>query len=93
MLRDHRFFDIDLVHPNFAATSYVWEQFVKSCIAPPAQEAMQHVQEIVTARSHRTRFPDTAAHKKFKESYAGKTKALMEKHPFLDLGKELQYFT
>jgi hypothetical protein len=92
VLRDHRFYDIDLVHPNFAATSYVWEQFVKSCIAPPVQEVMQQVQEIVTARSHRTRFPDTAAHKKFKDSYAAKTKALMDKYPFLDMNEELKYF-
>ncbi len=92
VLRDHRFYDIDLVHPNFAATSYVWEQFVKSSMASSTQEIMQQVQEIVTARSHRTRFPETAAHKKFKESYAGKTKAMIEKYPYLDLEKELQYF-
>ena len=92
VLRDHRFYDIDLVHPNFAATSYVWEQFVKSCMTQQVQDVMQQVQEIVTARSHRTRFPETAAHKKFKESYAGKTKAMIEKYPYLDLEKELQYF-
>ena len=93
VLRDHRFYDVDLVHPNFAATSYVWEQFVKSCMSPSVQEVMQQVQEIVTARSHRTRFPETAVHKKFMESYAAKTKALMEKYPFLNLQKELEYFT
>ncbi len=93
VLRDHRFYDIDLVHPNFAATSYVWEQFVKSCMASSVRDVMQQVQEIVTARSHRTRFPETAAHKKFKESYAAKTKSLMEKYPFLDMADELKYFT
>jgi hypothetical protein len=92
VLRDYRFYDIDLVHPNFPATAYVWEQFVKSCIATPACEVMLQVQDIVTARSHRSRFPETKAHNKFKESYAEKTRQLMDKYPYLDLGEEMQYF-
>ncbi len=93
ILRDYRFYDIDFVHPNFAATSYIWEQFVKSCIAPSDHELMAQVQEINTARAHRSRFPQTDAHKKFKESYAAKAKQLMDKYPFLDLRDELEYFT
>ena len=92
ILRDYRFYDIDFVHPNFPATQYVWEHFVRSCISPSAQEIMPQVLEIITARSHRSRFPETNAHKKFKESYAEKTKALMNKYPVLDMGDELKYF-
>jgi len=92
ILRDYRFYDIDFVHPNFPATTYVWEHFTKSCITPAAQEIMPQVQEIITARSHRSRFPETSAHKKFKESYAAKTKALMDKYPFLNMQDELKYF-
>src|SRR5690606_37966914 len=33
VLRDHRWYDIDLVHPNFAATSYVFEQFEQLCMS------------------------------------------------------------
>jgi len=93
ILRDYRYYDIDFVHPNFPATTYVWEQFVKSCIAPSVHDVMQQVQEIVTARSHRARFPETAAHKKFMDSYAMKSVALMDKFPFLDLSEEVEYFT
>jgi hypothetical protein len=93
ILRDYRFYDIDFVHPNFPATIYVWAHFVKSCITPSAHEVMKQVQDIVTARSHRTRFPETEAHKKFKASYAQKTQALMGKYPFLDLTGELAYFS
>ena len=93
VLRDHRYYDIDLVHPNYQATTYVWEQFVKACIDPAAHDLMQQVQEIATARAHRCRFPQTDAHKKFKTSYAHKAKALMDKYPFLDLGSEVDYFS
>ncbi len=93
ILRDYRFYDIDFVHPNYLATSCVWEYFAKACISPAAADLMQQVQEIVTARSHRSRFPETSAHKKFKDSYAAKVTALSEKHPYLDLSEELTYFS
>jgi GSCFA family len=92
ILRDYRYYDIDFVHPNYMATTYVWEHFAKSCIAAEAQEVMQQVHEIMTARAHRTRFPTTEAHRKFKENYFAKTKALVEMYPMLDLGGELRYF-
>jgi hypothetical protein len=92
ILRDYRFYDIDFVHPNYLATAYVWEQFVKSCIATDAQEVMKQVQDIATARSHRPRFPDTLAHKKFRQAYLAKTKALGLRFPFLDLSDEARFF-
>jgi hypothetical protein len=93
ILRDYRFYDIDFVHPNYLATTYVWEHFVKAAITPSIHDVMQQVQEIVTARSHRSRFPGTNAHKQFKESYAEKTIALMNKYPYLDLSAEMKYFS
>jgi hypothetical protein len=92
ILRDYRFYDIDFVHPNYLATSYVWEQFVKACIGPDTAAVMQQVQELMTARGHRTRFPGTEAHRKFKESYLRKANVLSENHPYLDLSSELAYF-
>lgn len=92
ILRDYRYYDIDFVHPNYLATSFVWEQFVNACIDAPTKELMQQVQEIVTARKHKPRFPETDAHKKFKEAYAEKIKGLQQSNPFLKLDDELKYF-
>jgi len=92
VLRDYRFYDIDFVHPNYLATQFVWEQFAGSCIEPAAKIIMQQVLEIVTARSHRPRFPGTEAHRKFKEEYLTKTKQLLKQHPYLDMSEELRYF-
>lgn len=92
ILRDYRYYDIDFVHPNYLATSFVWEQFVNACIDTPTKELMQQVQEIVTARKHKPRFPETEAHKRFKEAYAQKIKGLQQSHPFLELDDELNYF-
>ncbi|MCD6011222.1 MAG: hypothetical protein K0Q79_1084 [Flavipsychrobacter sp.] len=92
VLRDYRYYDIDLVHPNYPATTYVWERFAEACISPSVHDIMQQVQDIMTARSHRPRFPQTEAHKKFKLAYAEKAKQLMNKHPYINLGEELKYF-
>lgn len=92
VLRDYRFYDLDLVHPNYLATDAVWEEFVKACIAPEAAPVMEAVRDITTAASHRPRFPGTDAHRRFKESYRQKIQGLLGQHPYLDLGEEQGYF-
>ena len=91
-MRDYRYYDIDFVHPNYLATNFVWEQFVKACMSAETQVLMKQVLDIVTARKHRTRFPDTGAHKQFLSNYAAKVKELMDSNPILDLRQELLYF-
>lgn len=92
VLRDHRYYDIDLVHPNYLATDYVWNQFTQACMDSDTQTLMKQLKEITIARSHKPRFPQTEAHKKFKESYVQKIKALQQQHPYLSLNEELSYF-
>lgn len=93
ILRDYRYYDIDFVHPNYMATTFVWEHFVNACIDSDTKDLMQQVQEIVTARNHRPRFPETEAHQKFKASYIEKIKRLQQRYPFLKLDDELNYFS
>jgi hypothetical protein len=93
ILRDYRYYDIDFVHPNYLATSFVWEQFVKACIAEPTRQTMKLVQDIATAKAHRTRFPDTEAHRKFKASYLQKVEDIKQQFPFLNMEEELNYFS
>jgi hypothetical protein len=93
ILRDYRFFDVDFVHPNYLATSYVWERFVQACMDTETQASLPAIKDIATAYAHRPRFPQTQAHRQFIESYCAKTKALQEKFPYLDWSRELKYFT
>lgn len=93
VLRDYRFYDIDLVHPNYPATEFVLEKFAEACIAAPDRQLMEEVKKIMIARRHRAFQPGTKAHQQFLSSHFEKTKALKEKYPFLDLGEELVYFS
>lgn len=93
VLRDYRFYDIDLVHPNFAATRFVMEHFMQSCVDPLSRSISEEVQQIVTARNHKAIQPNTMAHQKFLKSFFEKTQRLMEQYPFLQLQEEAAYFS
>lgn len=92
VLRDYRFYDIDLAHPNYMATSFVLEKFTQSCIHPSTQQLMEEVKKLVTARKHKAFQPDTNAHRQFLKSQATKAAELMKQFEFLNLEEELIYF-
>lgn len=93
VLRDYRFYDIDLVHPNYMATEFVVEKFAGAYINEETRALMEEVKKIVIARKHKAFQPETEAHRQFLLSHLVKTKALIEKYPFLDLKEELDYFS
>lgn len=93
VLRDYRFYDVDLVHPNYPATEYVLERFSETCIDDVSRQLMQEVKKIVIARKHRAFQPETKAHGQFLLAHFEKVKTLQKEYPFLDLKEELSYFS
>ncbi|MBK5269816.1 MAG: GSCFA domain-containing protein [Bacteroidia bacterium] len=93
VLRDYRFYDIDLVHPNYQATEFVLEKFMQTCIDETAQQLIEDVRKIIIARKHKALQPETKNHQQFLLSYYEKAKILQEKYPFLDLKEEIDYFS
>lgn len=92
ILRDHRYYDIDFVHPNYLATDYVWGRLTEACMNEETLALMGKIKEIAIARKHKPRFPQTEAHKKFRQSYVQKIKALSQEYPYIEFGEELAYF-
>ncbi|PSK90294.1 GSCFA domain-containing protein [Taibaiella chishuiensis] len=93
ILRDHRFYDVDMIHPNYAATQYVWERFADTYFTADTRKLLGRIQDIQTAWHHKVRFPDTEAHCRFKASYREKLLQLKEQYPYLDLEEALAYFS
>ena len=93
VLRDYRFYDIDLVHPNYMGTEFVLTKFAESCIDKESQQLMQEVKKIVVARKHKAFQPLTKAHQQFLADNFAKVKELSIKYPFLDLKEEIIYFS
>lgn len=91
-LRDYRFYSEDLVHPNYAATQYVWEKLVDTYMSAETQSIMKQVAELQLAFNHKPFFSGSTEHQKFLLSYIEKTMHLMAQCPQLPLEKHLYFF-
>jgi hypothetical protein len=93
VLRDYRFYDVDMVHPNYPATEFVMERFRENFIDEESQQLMEEIKKIVIARKHKAFQPETNAHKTFLKAHLEKAKDLETRFPFLDLADEVKYFS
>lgn len=93
VLRDYRYYDVDLVHPNYAATEFVFEKFEENFINQHTREVMDTIKKVVTGYKHKPFNPDTQAHRSFLKSHFEKVKELQLQHPQLNFSKELIYFS
>jgi len=93
VLRDYRFYDIDLVHPNYAATEFVFDKFEQHFIDAETRALMEDIKKISNAYKHKPFQPETQSHQSFLKNTFEKVKALQAKLPQLDFSKELVYFS
>ena len=93
VLRDYRFYDKDLVHPNYMATNYVLEKFMENYVHPDARVLAEEIRQLTISKKHRPMHPETKAHQKFLNEQLLKTKVLAGKYPFLNFKEELDYFS
>jgi hypothetical protein len=92
VLRDYRFYDIDMVHPNYQATGFVFEHFLHSFINASSRELAEELRPLSVARRHKPFNAQSLAHKKFMLSHFEKARALQQRYPWLDMSAELAYF-
>jgi hypothetical protein len=71
----------------------VWEKFVDACMDERTQSLMAEIHSIHLAYHHKPFNGSSEQHKKFLKSFYEKTKSLKEKHEYLDLEKELTFFS
>jgi hypothetical protein len=93
VLRDYRFYDKDLVHPNYMATQFVLENFMEYYVHPESRLLAEEIRKLRVSYKHRALHPDTGAHRHFLQEQYEKTLELSEKYPFIDLNPELLHFS
>ena len=91
-LRDYRFYAEDLVHPNFAASGYVWDKLVETYMDHKTQAIMKQIAELQLAMNHKPFFTGSVEHQKFLQSCILKTETLMAAYPTLSLQDHLAFF-
>jgi hypothetical protein len=91
-LRDYRFYTEDMVHPNYAATNYVWDKFISTCISVATQQLMKEINIINAAKSHKPFNPTSEQHKKFLQKNLESVNKLRQQYPYINLEEEKSYF-
>ena len=81
VLRDYRFYDIDMAHPNYAATQFVLEKFTESCMDEATRRLMEDIKKIVTARNHKAFNPQSNQHRQFLKVQLNKVYQLQQTYP------------
>ncbi|MEO7265043.1 MAG: GSCFA domain-containing protein [Ferruginibacter sp.] len=92
-LRDYRFYAEDMVHPNYAATNYVWEKFISTCIDEQSQKLMDEINIIHSARHHKAFNPASEAHKLFLKTNYRRVKKMKDENPYINFSEEAAYFS
>jgi len=91
-LRDYRFYESDMAHPNTQAINYVWKKFSEVYFNDVTNAINDRVQQIHQAYHHRLFNKTTESSIKFKHNFYQKCVMLQAEYNYLDLSKELQYF-
>jgi hypothetical protein len=88
-LRDYRFYEADMVHPNDVAIAYIWEKFRCWCFAGGTDDYFAAVADLHQRLSHRPRQVGSLAHREFTRATAVLAESLQRRFPHLDLSGEL----
>ncbi|MFC2136544.1 GSCFA domain-containing protein [Bacteroidota bacterium] len=91
-LRDYRFYEPDMLHPNQVAIDYIWDKFSNAFIEEKSKVYFSEISKIVNALNHKPLNPETEEFKKFIENTQEKIKSILKRNPNLNFQKELDYF-
>jgi GSCFA family protein len=91
-LRDYRFYEENMTHPNQLAISYVWEKFASALIPPNVQAEMKKIEKVIKAFEHRITSPYSEASKTFAKNQLASISTILAKNPGLDFKAETVYF-
>ncbi|MDQ6527636.1 GSCFA domain-containing protein [Flavobacterium sp. LHD-85] len=82
-LRDYRFYNEDMLHPNQTAIDYIWKLFSENYVSEESVSVMKEVDEIQKSLRHRSFNPESDQHKKFLVNLQQKMKNVEEKWPHI----------
>ena len=90
-LRDYRFYNEDMTHPNSVAINYIRKHFCESYMTENTLQTMKTVEDIVQAAAHRP-IHRTSESRKFAAGYLEKIAVLIQQMPQLDFTEEIEWF-
>ena len=84
-LRDYRYFERDMIHPNQLAVDYIWERFKQLWLDPSLGEYLLEIDNYKRNKAHRHQHPESPEAMSFDRRLAEQAKTLNSLYPHLDL--------
>jgi hypothetical protein len=91
-LRDYRFYEADMVHPNSQAIDYIWDRFIDAYMDKYTRAIIQDLEKIASAMHHRPLQPGSNEFKMFCEVQLKIVGGLKAKYPYLSFETEETHF-
>ncbi|WP_203294146.1 GSCFA domain-containing protein [Luteirhabdus pelagi] len=82
-LRDYRFYERDMLHPNSLAIDIIWEKFNKAWMASTTYDLQKEIGNIQQGLQHRPFHPNSEGHQAFQQKLQQKIDSLQRKLPHL----------
>ncbi len=79
-LRDYRFYESDMIHPNQVAIDFIWERFSGAYVSAASKNVMDEIETIRKALSHKPFNPSSENHKDFVQKVNDKIALLQQTH-------------
>ena len=87
-LRDYRFYEKDLIHPNEQAREYIWERFGESWFNEATRLFVHDWSKVRSALDHKAFHAESAAHQAFLRSLLNKLENFSKQ---VDVAEEVAY--
>ena len=84
-LRDYRFYNQDMLHPNQTAIDYIWKRFSENYISKESLKVMEQVDSIQKSLLHKSFNPTSESHQKFLSNLDKKINQLKLQIPHFQL--------
>jgi hypothetical protein len=84
-LRDYRFYEKDMLHPNKIAIEYIWEKFGATYFSALCKEAIKDIEPYARGIKHRPKNENSQQNKAFLESLEKLKNGLKVKYPHLNI--------
>lgn len=92
-LRDYRFYEEDMAHPNSLAVDYIWQYFEEAFFEEKTRQLCRQIEKILAAANHRPFHPHSAEHRTFLEKQLAAVQEMESVFPHLDFSREKEIFT
>jgi hypothetical protein len=92
-LRDYRFYEADMAHPNQQATAYIWQYFEEAFFEEKTKRLCRRIEQIVSAANHRPFHPQSPEHQAFLRTQLDIVEKMEDEFPSIDFSAEKKIFS